>query len=243
MGVGSGVTWDSRADTEYAECLAKGNFALESPPEFQIVETLLFEEETGYFLLDRHLERLRRSAAYFAFTFRPALVREALARRAVPLAGAHRVRLLLSRRGTFSITTEPLVPEIDGHPSPATFAEGRVDSRDPFLYHKTTNRARYREELARHPNCTDVIFVNERDEVTEGAVSNIVAKIDGMLITPPLSCGLVPGVLRAELLERGEIVERVITAAEVKSAGEVWLINSVRKWRRALLIPLHPGSN
>ena len=236
MGVGSGVTWDSRADAEYAECLAKGSFALESPPEFQIVETMLFEEGTGYFLLDRHLERLRRSAAYFAFAIRPALVREALARRAAPLERAHKVRLLLSRRGTFSITTEPLTPAGGDETVPVAFARTRVDSTDPFLYHKTTNRARYREELAGRPDCADVIFVNELGEVTEGAVSNIVARIDGMLVTPPLQCGLLPGVFRAELLERGEIVERVITADELQTAGEIWLISSVRKWRQARLV-------
>ena len=69
--------------------------------------------------------------------------------------------------------------------------------------------------------------------MTEGAVSTIVAKIGGSLVTPPLSCGLLPGVFREELLERGEITERVITADELQTAEEVWLINSVRKWRRA----------
>lgn len=237
LGVGSGVTWDSRADAEYAECIAKGRFALSGPPEFELVETMLYEEGSGYFLLDRHLERLRRSAAYFGFAFRPEPVRETLALRGAPLAGRYKVRLLLGREGTFAITTDHLPPAGSDENVPVAFARTHVDSADPFLYHKTTNRDRYREELAARPDCADVIFLNERAEVTEGAVSTIVAKIGGSLVTPPLSCGLLPGVFRAELLERGEIVELVITADELRTAEEVWLVNSVRKWRRARLLP------
>ncbi|MCM2356859.1 MAG: aminodeoxychorismate synthase component I [Geobacteraceae bacterium] len=235
LGVGSGITWDSRADAEFAECLAKGVFAREGRPEFQLIETILFEEGTGYFLLERHLERLRRSAAYFGFPFRADPVRQALARRSAQLAGNHKVRLLLSRRGTFAIETEPLPPQPPGTTVAATFAEARVDSRDPFLYHKTTRRDLNTAEIGRHPGCADVIFCNERGEVTEGANNNVVAKIDGALITPPLACGLLPGVFREELLEKGVIRERVILREELSSAEDVYLINSVRRWRRMRL--------
>ena len=157
MGVGSGVTFDSRAEDEYAECLAKGRFALEQTPEFQLIETMLFAEGTGSFLLERHLERLRRSAAYFGFRSAPRRS-GALALRAALLTGSHKVRLLLARQGTFAITTEPLPPAGNDETVPVAFARTRVDSNDPFLYHKTTNRDRYREELAGRPDCADVIF-------------------------------------------------------------------------------------
>ena len=235
LGVGSGVTWDSRANTEFAECLTKGRFAVESRPEFQLIETMLWEEGTGYFLLERHLERLKRSAAYFGFTFRPGPVRQALARRAAPLAGGHKVRLLLSRRGTFAIEAEQLPPAQPDTTLAAAFARTQVDSRDPFLYHKTTTRTLYREELAARPDCTEIIFLNERGEVTEGTTSTVVAKLDGVLVTPPIVCGLLPGVFREELLSQEVIRERVLTREELERAEELFLVNSVRRWRRAKL--------
>jgi para-aminobenzoate synthetase/4-amino-4-deoxychorismate lyase len=236
LGVGGGITWDSRPDREYAECLSKGRFALADMPEFQLVETMLYQEGSGYFLLNRHLTRLKQSAAYYGFVFNPGPMVDTIARRAAPLTGSHKVRLLLDRAGTFAITTEPLPPADGDEVCSAAFARTPVDSAYPFLYHKTTHRPLYHDELERRPDCTDVIFLNERGEVTEGANNNIVARTGGVLVTPPRSCGLLPGVFRAELLERGELVERVITRGDLEQAEEFWLINSVRKWRRARLV-------
>ena len=235
MGLGSGITFDSRAGDEFEECLAKGRFAQEQRTEFHLVETLLFEEGAGYFLLERHLGRLRRSAAYFGFRLHEEPIRRALAARSAALTVNHKVRLLLSRKGTFTIQTEPVASDPD-NPLLAAIAEKRVDSSDPFLFNKTTLRSLYSLELKKRPECADLIFLNERNEVTEGAYHNIVVRMDGMLITPPLQCGLLPGVFREELLERGEIRERVITAEQLNSAEEIHLINSVRKWRRVKLV-------
>ncbi len=235
LGVGSGVTWDSGADAEYAECLAKGFFARHCRPEFQLIESLLFEEEKGLFLLERHLQRLSRSAAYFGFSLDLQPLRETLARRTAPLQGAHKLRVLLSRSGAFAVTSEPLAGEVAPADATVVFAATPVDSANPFLYHKTSNRDFYSAELAKHPACTDVIFRNERGEVTEGATTNIVAKIGGELVTPSLQCGLLPGVYREELLAGGEIRERIITSAELEKAEEIFLLNSVRRWRRVRL--------
>ncbi|KAF0218471.1 MAG: para-aminobenzoate synthetase / 4-amino-4-deoxychorismate [Geobacteraceae bacterium] len=236
LGVGSGITWDSEASAEYDECLAKGRFACTPVPEFQLIETLLFEKGKGYFLLERHLARLYRSAAYFGFNIRLDLVTEVLKKRAVPLTGSHKVRLLLSRKGAFSMQTEPVAVQPAEEAAAVTFAESSVDSQNPFLYHKTTNRPLYAEELARQPSRADVIFFNERGEVTEGANNNIVAKIGGELITPPLPSGLLPGTFREELLESHVIKEKVITREELELAEEIYLINSVRKWRRVKIM-------
>lgn len=235
LGVGSGVTWDSGAAAEYEECLAKGFFARHCRPEFQLIESLLFEEDKGLFLLERHLQRLSRSAAYFAFSLDLVLLRETLARRSAPLKGAHKLRVLLSRSGAFAIMSEPLAGEVAPADATFAFAATPVDSANPFLYHKTSNRDFYSAELAKHPACADVIFLNERGEVTEGATTNIVAKIGGELVTPSLQCGLLPGVYREELLASGEIRERTITSAELEKAEEIYLLNSVRKWRRVRL--------
>ena len=236
LGVGSGITWDSEADAEYEECLTKARFAASPPPDFQLIESLLFEEEYGYFLLERHLARLADSARRFAFRFDPGAFRQRLATTAAGLAGRHKVRLLLSRDGGMLVEAAPIDAPAGDIPVPVAFAADRVDSADPLLYHKTTRRELHTAELARRPGCADVIFVNERGEVTEGANHNLVVQVDGSLVTPPLASGLLPGVFRAELLAAGVISERVVTMTELACAGEVWLINSVRKWRRAYLV-------
>lgn len=234
MGVGSGVTWDSKAGSEYDECLAKAVFAQTERTEFRLIETLLFEEGSGYFLLERHLARLGRSAEYFGFAMDLESMRMGLAELAGTLSGRNKVRLLLSRTGAFSHESAPIENAETEEPLIA-FAGTRVNSADPFLYHKTTNRPLYTSEPALHPGCVDVIFLNERGEATEGANNNLAARINGRMLTPPLSCGLLPGVFREELLARGEIVEEVIPRAALERAEEIYLINSVRKWRRVRL--------
>lgn len=236
LGVGSGITWDSSPDAEYDECLDKGLFAQDIPPDFRLIESLMLEEQSGYFLLDRHLERLRQSASYFGFIFEPDSVRSILENLLRDAKGSNKVRILLSPDG--SIATE-VVPLQSGGSKPhpfIAFAETHVDSADPFLYHKTSNRGLYRRELEKRPDCADVIFVNELGEVTEGANSNLVIRKDDRLLTPPCSSGLLPGTFRAALLEAGDIVEQVITQMDVVDAEEIYLINSVRKWRRVRLV-------
>ena len=236
LGVGSGITWYSATDAEFDECLAKGLFAQNIPPEFTLVESLLFEQETGYYLFERHLDRLSNSARHFRFSLNLDSVRSALENCSQGLIGSNKVRIMLARNGSIATEVEP--HSVGSKPSEPliAFAETSVDSKNPFLYHKTSNRAVYRLELEKRPDCTDVIFVNEKGEVTEGAYNNLVIRKDGLLITPPLSSGLLPGTLRAELLEAGEIVEQVITRPDLEQADEIYLINSVRKWRRVRLV-------
>ena len=112
----------------------------------------------------------------------------------------------------------------------------RVQQDDPFLYHKTTRRDLYNAERARCPQVDEVLFCNEAGEVTEGSIYNLVLRRGGRLLTPALSCGLLPGTLRGELLERGILSEAVITVEDLLSAEGLWLINSVRGWRRAVLV-------
>jgi para-aminobenzoate synthetase/4-amino-4-deoxychorismate lyase len=122
-------------------------------------------------------------------------------------------------------------------PAPARVAltVEAVDSAEPLLRHKTTWRPWYDGVLEQHPGCLDVIFCNERGEVTEGTVHNVVVERDGRLVTPPVECGLLPGTLRAELLERGVLTEGVVTRQELRAVRRLWLINSVRGWRRLRL--------
>ena len=221
FGVGGGVTIDSTAEREYEECLVKSRFLHTSPVEFQLIESMLLEDGE-YFLLARHLERLRNSAAYFGFVFPEEEIKAVLNRMAVP--GAFKVRLVLWKNGQI----EAQISEIENADSVKGIELARtpVDSSDRFLYHKTTLRDYYSE---------DVIFWNERGEVTESRIANVVVPINGQLYTPPISSGLLPGTFREQLLAEGKIRERVITIEDLKNAKEFFLINSVRKWVRVQL--------
>jgi para-aminobenzoate synthetase/4-amino-4-deoxychorismate lyase len=221
FGVGGGVTIDSTAEREYEECLVKSRFLHESPVEFQLFESILLEDGE-YFLLSRHIERLRNSATYFGFSFPEPEINSVLDQIAARNAsGAFKVRLVLWKDGQIK-TQVSLIENADSIYNVA-LATHPVDSSDRFLYHKTTLRDYYAE---------DVIFWNERNEITESRIANVVVPIDGQLFTPPVSSGLLPGTFRAELLALGKIKERVITVEELKSAEEFFLINSVRKWMK-----------
>jgi len=107
-------------------------------------------------------------------------------------------------------------------------ADEPIDSGDRFLYHKTTNRAVYERHRKAHPEVFDTLLWNDRGEVTEFTIGNLVIEIAGKKYTPPVECGLLPGTMRAELLARGEIEERPIKTYELEEATAIWLINSVR---------------
>lgn len=232
IGIGSGITFDSVADDEYAESLSKGRFARQKRCDFNLIESFLYDG--GYFLMERHLERLEHSAAYFSFVLEPGAAQRALQAIAPTLEGKQKVRLLLFKDGSISCESSPIADTVQE--ATASFAKSAVDSADPFLYHKTSLRRLYTEELAARPDLTEVIFLNQRGEVTEGANSNVVVLVEGELVTPPIESGLLPGVFRGELLASGEIKERVLTRRDLEEAQEIYLINSVRKWRRVRLV-------
>ena len=235
LGVGSGVTWDSDAAAEYRECWAKAAFARRAPADFRLLETLLWEPEGGWFLRDGHLSRIAASAAYFGYAWDGEDAVRRLDAAVRGMDGPMRVRLLLDRAGGMEVQASPHAASPE--PARVAVAAEPVDSRDPMLYHKTTRRALYERAAAARPDCDDVLLVNERGELTESTIANLVVRMDGALWTPPLDAGLLPGVFRADLLARGEIRERVLRPADLEDAEEVWLINSVRKWRRAVLVP------
>jgi para-aminobenzoate synthetase/4-amino-4-deoxychorismate lyase len=230
LGVGSGITWDSDAAAEHRECLDKAAFTHRAPNDFRLLETLLYEPGAGFFLLEGHLRRLEESAAHFGFRFDRREILRAL-HSSLRTSGAQRVRLLLDRAGEAIVETSSL----DLSPSPVRvgIAPEPVDSRDALLFHKTTSRAAYDARRASRPDCDDALLVNERGGLTESTLANLVLRLDGALWTPPLACGLLPGVFRAHLLHRGDIRERVLRPADLHGADGIYLINSVRRWRRA----------
>jgi len=234
FGVGGGITSDSDCAAEYAECLAKLAFLERRDGEFTLLESLLLERGR-YPRLAGHLRRLAASAEFFGVDLDLARVRATLDETARGRGRRRcKVRLCVTRRGTVTASAEP-VPAAVGLQR-LGLARTTVRSDDPLLRHKTTRRAVFEAALAGRPlGCDDVLLVNERGEVTESTRANLVAEIDGALWTPPVSCGLLPGVFRAELLRRGIVAERVLRPEDLGRAGRLWLVNSVRRWMRARL--------
>jgi len=228
-GVGGGVTWDSTSADEYQEALNKAAVLVEPCAEFELLETMRLENGK-YALLERHLERLQSSAGYFDFSLSLQHVRAELAANAERLGTeAQRVRLLVSKDGVLRIENAAL--EVSHSASLAVALASRPVSRDDlFLHHKTTQRQIFAELKAEFPDSDDVLLWNEEEEVTEFCTGNLVAKLNGVLVTPPRESGLLAGALRAQLLADGEIQERVLPLSELYSATDLWLINSVRGW-------------
>ena len=187
MGVGGGIVADSDPSDEYRECLLKAAFLTRPRHDFQLIETMLWKKE--FFLLSMHLERMESSADYFNFTFDRQAVLSRLHELSNSLAAgkSYRVRLLLRSDGNFTVENFEL------HDEPRTISvqlsPERTSSTDVFMRHKTTQREIYDRGYteARAAGFYEVIFQNERGEITEGAISNIFIKKSGKLLTPPLS--------------------------------------------------------
>ena len=225
-GIGSGITMDSNAADEYAEWLVKRRFLLRATANFELLETLRLEDG-NYWLLDRHLDRIRASAAHFGFVFDITRIHRALDQAAASKPqGLWRVRLMLARGG--NPTTEALrletVPEVVS----VSLAMMAIDSDSEILRHKTTERTIYEPHAPNAVNVFDTLLFNERDEITEFTRGNVVVELHGQRVTPPVTCGLLPGVLRGELLDQGDVVERKVQRSELKDATRIWFINSVR---------------
>ena len=191
--------------------------------DFRLIETMRVLESGEVYLLDRHLHRLRHSARHFSFKYDSDKVREQITEAAPRLPVF--LRLLLSQNGDLEISSGAIPTDQFEH---LKFSSVRVDSKNPFLYHKTTKRGVYEEARRDCDANTDVILINERDEITETTITNIAVFRDGQWITPALSCGLLPGVLRAELLSRGEIVEGIIHPEDLHSSDPVRCFNALR---------------
>jgi len=235
FGVGSGIVWDSEAVAEYEECLLKGSVLGRRPMRFELLETLRWTPEQGYYLLDRHFERLRESADYFDFAFPAETALTDLETAARTFERPQRVRLLVTRDGRVRVETANL-PEQSEKVRVAIAAEP-IDSGSVWLYHKTTQRDVYERARAKAFGSDDVILWNGSRQVTETTTANVVAEMGEALVTPPVSCGLLAGTFRADLLARGQIRERIITLEELQAAPQVWLINSVQEWRAAVIEP------
>ncbi len=245
FGVGSGIVWDSAERDEYDECRLKASILLERPrfsyatgarPDFRLLETIGWTPLDGFALLPRHLARLRESAECFRFAYDLDQIRAMLDTAVGDLIGPSKIRVLVSQDGTIVCEGIDRSPPPEG-PLQVSLAADPIDPTDVFLFHKTTRRGVYERARASRPDRDTVLLWNPDGDVTEATEANLVVRLDAGLLTPPVASGLLPGVLRAELLESGTIAEQQLTIADVRGASELWLINSVRGWMPATLLP------
>jgi para-aminobenzoate synthetase/4-amino-4-deoxychorismate lyase len=234
-GAGGGITFDSDADAEWAEIAAKTAVLTFSSGDFGLFETLRYDASTGYLNGRRHLLRLRDSADFLGIPFNLSAAEQLMSSARESMPPLARVRLSLSRDGELSYEAEVLTEDAR-EPLRLVIDSIAIDSRDGRLFHKTTARAPFDAARARYPDVDDVILVNEADEVTETSRANLAVLIDGEWCTPPLACGLLPGVERGRLLEEGRLVERVITRSMCERATALATLSSLRGWREAILV-------
>jgi para-aminobenzoate synthetase/4-amino-4-deoxychorismate lyase len=236
-GVGGGIVWDSECKIEYEETRTKIKVLTERAKTFDLLETILWTPDDGYFLRDYHLKRLSDSAKYFAFSLNRDEIEQKLNDKSNYFNNnSNRVRIRLSKNGQTKIISDVIQNGPLTKPVRLEVAHTRVNSSNPLLFHKTTNRQLYENAKKLHPDSDDVILVNERGEITETTIYNIVIKIKGNYITPKLSCGLLPGTYRAWLLDNKKIKEDIIPLDQIRNCDQIFVINSVRKWRKAVLI-------
>ncbi len=238
-GLGGGITWDSRSDEEYAEVVTKSKFLEFEPGDYELLETLLLRDGQ-FWLEEEHLARLARSAAALGFAPPAPVLHPTLARYAQQYPrGDYRVRLCYGRGGTVHLEGFPITP------NPAltvsvTLARTPVSSLNPLLQHKTTQRDLYEHHVqAALPGHYDVLLWNERGEVTEFTRGNLVLEQNEVFYTPPQTCGLLPGTYRQKLLDEGQLVEQIITLADLATAEALWFVNGVRGW---VAVQLPPGA-
>jgi para-aminobenzoate synthetase/4-amino-4-deoxychorismate lyase len=228
LGVGGGIVYDSVGAREYEECVLKARYFEAARKPLQLIETLRWSPEEGFVREARHLTRLLRSASAFGIETDVVQLRhtiqEAVGGKSRPL----RVRITLGDDGQIEATSTPL----DLVPGEWTFriSPVNVQSSDALLRHKTSRREMYEAEYAGAVarGADEVVFVNERGELTEGSRTNIFVEVDGRLLTPSVSCGLLEGCLRAELIDQGRCMETMLTPKDMVRASAIFLGNSLR---------------
>lgn len=224
LGLGSGIVADSEPAEEWRECLAKGEFVGAAGECFDLIETMFFDPVEGVQRLEGHLARMKASAAVLGFTFDRHGTRNSLQSATFRLRSAARVRMRLAPSGALAVEVSPL-PRLAELPVPVAVRPAPMAADDFRLTHKTSLRGAY--DAARNDSgAAEVVFVDEPGFVTEGSWSNVFVERGGQLLTPPLALGLLPGVLRAELIDKGRAVESHLRLADLE--GGFFIGNSLR---------------
>jgi para-aminobenzoate synthetase/4-amino-4-deoxychorismate lyase len=221
--------YDSIDAREYEEAMLKAKFLVKDLPRFSLIESILWQKHSGYFLLDYHLARLKKSCEYFSIP----LDLNRIKRNLKLLAEnndmvRYKIRIVVSMEGAFKIEKEPLTAIRP--PAKIKISAYKINPRDIFLYHKTSRRQLYDQELkkASREGLCEVIFFNTRGELAEGSFTNVFIAKNNHLYTPPVKCGLLPGVLRDYLLKNNKAKEQIIRKEDLMNAQKIYIGNSVR---------------
>ena len=211
--------------------------------DFQLIETLRWTPADGYYLLGLHLERLQRSASELGFACDLPRILQELEVGTRGHSMPRRVRLLLHTDGHTDLTTHPFELSASGAPVRCALSHKQVDSRDPLLRHKTTRRALFDDEHRYFHEATgadEVLFTNEKGQLTEGSRSSLFVRVGNRLLTPPLDSGLLDGVLRRHLLRtRADVFETPLSPDDMATAEQLFVGNSLRGLRPAI----YPGQS
>lgn len=209
------------------------------PAEFRLIETLRWEPAAAFVRLERHLARLAASAAELGFRLSIDDARAAL-HRAAGGSAPLRMRLTLSADGAVNAQAQPFAPLAKSTVWRLAVATTRLSSSDTLLRHKTTRRQLYEAARAEQPAAfaDEMLLLNERNELCEGTITTVFVDWGdgGPLLTPAVSCGLLAGVLRSEMLETGKAVEAVVTQDDLVRAGTILVGNSLRGLIMAKLV-------
>jgi para-aminobenzoate synthetase/4-amino-4-deoxychorismate lyase len=233
MGIGSGIVHDSSAAEEAAECKVKAHFLTAQPKTFDILETILWDG--NYHHLEKHLLRMAASARYFGYPWDEEHIRTHLITVGAGLAPAlrdnrYKVRLRLNCQGELHCECLMIPKTTTNEQLVVALSAEQTDSRDRMYFHKTTYRPLYEraQRFAQKHGYADIIFFNEKEEVTEGAISNVFIEREGQLLTPPVECGLLAGVYRQCILEGcSSAREAVLSLDDVLGAEKVYICNAI----------------
>ncbi len=234
-GVGGGIVWDSTSTDEYAEALLKARVLTTQARPFSLLETLLWMPEEGFFLYEKHIKRMLDSANYFDIPITKQKLEAYLKQISLEFRTPQRVRVLLDRCGELRSDTLPFESSENPRTLKTSLARGPIDSRNVFLFHKTTLRDVYEAARMGLEEYDDVLLYNEKDELTEFTIGNLVVELEGQLFTPPISCGVLAGTFRAHLLETGQMAERTILIQQLSSCTRIFRVNSIRRWQEVEL--------
>ncbi len=229
--VGSGIVWDSSTRGEWEECITKCRFITDrNVPDFEIFESILWKGRLVY--LKEHLERLKKSAVFFGYTYPEKEIKNTITKIRSRLNGIkkYKVRIFLNSQGCIRYNYVPLDMNTLKSEPVVFLTDSPVDSKNIYLYHKTTCRSWYNNATSsiEKGNCFDIVFFNENSEITECSRANIFIQMKGKLYTPPINCGLLPGILRKRLIKSKMCIERVFKIDDLYHAEEVYWGNSVR---------------
>jgi para-aminobenzoate synthetase / 4-amino-4-deoxychorismate lyase len=230
LGLGAGIVVDSRAEDEWGECLVKGAFVA-SKEGFDLIETMRFDPHGGIAELERHLQRMKKSAELFGYPFDRHAVRNELQAATFRLPAEKKLRLLLSKSGAIAIEARPM-PRPPVEPVAVKLAPLPISGEDFRLRHKSSRRAFY-DEARRNSGAFEVIFEDAEGFLSEGSFSSLFVEREGRLLTPPLGRGLLPGILREKLIEEGRAIEADLKAADLRDG--FYIGNAVRGLIRAVL--------